>query len=238
MPDLDQLERLWRAAARAVPVGEASPWKIVRSFVTEDQARENLRHAHLFGEERYTPAGYYTALVRAARQPHLQDEVWMADSPDEREDHRECFEQCKLRGGRVLIHGLGLGLITYAVLSLANVEHVDVVEIDEDVIRLVRAGWLGRYRGQRLTVHHDDCFTKTWPADAAWSVVWHDIWLPMSAANLAQIDRLHRMFAHRCQWQGSWGREWILDERRRRVTAGGPTGVPAGAHAAYVPEQT
>ena len=54
-----------------------------------------------------------------------------------------------------------------------------------------------------------DCFTKRWPADACWTVVWHDIWQPMLQENLEQMAQLHALFEDRADWQGSWGRDWL-----------------------------
>jgi spermine/spermidine synthase len=228
----DRLTQLWRSAAFNVPRGQSGDWRVTRSAVTHKEAMLNRRQAEIFGGPlRYTPEGYYTALVKDPVSS-LEGEIWMADTPDEREDHREVFEQCERRGGRILIHGLGLGLITYAVLSLENVEHVDVVEIDEDVLKLVAPS----FNGPRVTIHHGDCFTYEWPNDARWTVVWHDIWLPMLETNLAEMDRLEARFAGYCDWQGSWGREWILQDRDRRQRNGGLTGVDAAAQASYRPD--
>ena len=225
-----ELLTVWRQGAFKVPEGQAGPWRVVRSFITPRQAAENQRQAEAFGGPvRYSPAGFYTALVR-------DGDVWMADTPDEMLDHLECFEQAKARGGRVLIHGLGLGLIARAVLSLENVTHVDVVEVDYDVIKLVRPAFINHVQNGRMSIRHGDCFSNRWLPEDRWTVVWHDIWQGMVEENLPEMDRLHRLFADRCDWQGSWGEQWILEQRSRRIRYGNELGVEQPPVAVYRPD--
>jgi hypothetical protein len=220
------LVALWRAGSRAIPEGQSGPWRIARSFITEEQAAENRRQAEAFGETRYTPAGFYTSLL-------CGDDVWMADTPDEMFDHVECYEQAERRGGRILVHGLGLGLITRALLSLPQVEHVDVVELNLHVAALVYPAFKTDMKAGRLTIWHDDCMTRVWPRGTRWSCVWHDIWQAMVEANLPEMVLLHRKFASRCEWQGSWGKEWILRDRARRRKEANLAGVTVPAEASY-----
>jgi spermidine synthase len=118
--------------------------------------------------------------------------------------------EIRRRGGRVLIHGLGLGMIVKFALAQANVTHVDVVELERDVINLV-----GRhYEDERLTIHHGDAMKYEWPPEAGWSVVWHDIWGDFQPGNLEEMDFLHRRFAARCEWQGSWSQDHLLARQR------------------------
>ena len=215
----DLLTRLWDEGGRRIPEGQAGRLKVEKVRVTAEEEAQYARIAALAGETRYDRAGEYTTLT-------VDGEVWMSNTPDEREDHRECFEQAQRLGGRCLVHGLGLGLIVHALLALPNVEHVDVVEFDRDVIRLVEMAFVGDIAAGRLTVHVEDCLLKVWPEDARWQVVWHDIWLPLTEANLAEMELLHDMFRDRCVWQGSWGFERLLEQRARRL-AGAVPGVKA-----------
>jgi spermidine synthase len=58
----------------------------------------------------------------------------MADSEPEMRDHYEAVARAR---GRVLINGLGLGMVLSAILAKPDVEHVTVVEVEPDVIALV-----------------------------------------------------------------------------------------------------
>lgn len=155
---------------------------------------------------RGTPVGEYTALRR-------NGSLWMSDTQAEWYDHIDAFYAMKRLGGRVLINGLGIGMVVKAALALPNVEHVDVVEIDEDVIKLVGP----TYASERCTIHHADAYeqTKLWKPGTRWTVAWHDIWLHMCEDNLSEMTKLHRSYGHRTDWQGSWARDILLDRRRR-----------------------
>lgn len=155
---------------------------------------------------RGVPPGTYTGLL-------CRGSIWMSDTPDERRDHSEAYFQAKRRGGRMLVHGLGLGMVIKAMLDLPTTEHVDVVEREADVIALAAPAF-ERY-GDRLTIHHGDCFEKTWPTGTRWTVVWHDIWRDICTDNLAEMATLHRKFGRRCDWQGSWSKALCESYRRR-----------------------
>ena len=168
------------------------------------------------------PPGTYTRLVRYdAELPEIGDTMdvsghtaghpVMTDTPGEIEDHRAVMDEIKRRGGRVLIHGLGLGLISKFALDQDNVSHVDVVELDQDVIDLVAR----HYPDERLTIHRGDARTYRWPVGLSWSVVWHDIWGDYRIENLAEMAFLHRRFAGRAGWQGSWSKDYLLALRRQ-----------------------
>lgn len=128
----------------------------------------------------------------------------MSDTPDEIDDHSDPIH-CTREGSRVLIHGLGIGMVLQACLE-KGAEHVDVVELDEDVIEVVAPHYLRKYPG-RVTIHRGNALTYKWPKGVRWNVVWHDIWDTITADNLPDMRRLHRRFGRRCDWQGSWCRE-------------------------------
>jgi hypothetical protein len=153
---------------------------------------------------RHCPKGVYTRLV-------VNGALWMSDTPAEQRDHWEPVYQAQQRGGRVLVMGLGLGLVVKQFLAMPNVEHVDVVEINPDVIALVGP----HYACDRLTIHEADAYAIKWPVGTRWSVVWHDIWLNLCEDNLAEIARLKRSYGRRADWQGAWGQGEILRDQRR-----------------------
>lgn len=173
------------------------PWRI---------ERRTLERSLLSFRPRDTPPGTYTGLLKNGA-------VWMSDVPDEKRDHYGVYFEAQRRGGRVLVHGLGLGMVVKAMLDLPNVGHVDVVEIDSDVIDL--CGPAFDVYGARVTIHHGDCLSYRWPTGTRWTVVWHDIWRDICTDNLAEMATLHRKFGRRCDWQGSWSREQLQRERRR-----------------------
>lgn len=184
-----------------LPEGRLNDIEIRKFTVPERGDIENLRLA-LKG--RGTTPGEYTALYRDGR-------LWMSDTDAEQRDHYEPDRQIRTRGGRILVTGLGLGMIVRRALSYGNVEHVDVVEIDPDVAELV-----GRhYAGQRCTIHVADAYTIKWPAGTRWSYAWHDIWPTLCTNHLPLMTKLARSYGRRVDAQDFWGRDLLRYQQRR-----------------------
>lgn len=101
---------------------------------------------------RGTRPGQYTAIKRGGK-------MWMSDTRAEFRDASNFIWNAKKPGGRVLVNGLGLGIVIGHLLECDEIEHIDVVEIDEDVIRLVAPS----FECDRVTVHHGDALDMKWP---------------------------------------------------------------------------
>jgi hypothetical protein len=192
----------YRDAMRvSLPEIDAEGVRVSRFEVGKPSVRDRLSYLQ-GGGRGLTAPGSYTRL-------DVDGRLWMSDTDDEARDHAEAYWEAQRRGGRVLIHGLGLGMVVGAVLALPQVEHVDVVEIDPRVARLIGP----HYESERCTVHVGDALTYAWPAGSRWNVVWHDIWPEITASNLPEMHRLHRRFGRRADWQGSWAR-WHAERGR------------------------
>ena len=186
-----------------VPEGERGPWRVERFVVDEHGASlHNLGVMFTPGMGRRTiESGTYTRLMRGRT-------VVMSDTDAEQFDHMYALHKAT---GRVLIHGLGLGMFLGAVLRKPEVTHVTVVEVDADVIALVGAHYeaMAKVEGKGLEIVHADALTWKPPKGARWDAAWHDIWDYICADNLPQIHTLHRRFGRRVGWQGSWARELL-----------------------------
>jgi hypothetical protein len=183
-----------------VPEGESGHWRVER-FNISAQA------AILFSlnpNRRAVAPGNYTRLMCGGT-------VVMSDTPAEIQDHLEFIRMAR---GRVLIHGLGLGMCLQAVLDKDEVEHALVIEKSPDVIALVAQHYRDKYPADRLEIREGDAFTWKPEKGRCWDYAWHDVWNHMCEDDLPQMHKLHRRFGRRCYWQGSWGRKEI--ERRRR----------------------
>jgi hypothetical protein len=157
---------------------------------------------------RGTRPGTYTQLI-------VDGQLWMSDTDAECSDHLPVLGAVRIsRAKRVLINGLGLGVVLTGVLSFDHVEHIDVVEIDPRVIKLIGPHFAGDDRVNLITA---DAYaqSKAWPVGTRWDVVWHDIWPDINAGNLDGMKRLHRSYGKRCGWQGSWSRPQIEATLRR-----------------------
>lgn len=216
------------AAARVsdfIEVGEQGRWRVKHYNVTDESWRlERLRIMHECGDdefsrtmklERQIPPGPYCTLSRRATEREMEDNEYvkaegympiMSDTPAEINEHQHAFMYA---GGRVLIHGLGLGVLVSALLAAPHVDHIDVVEIDPDVIALI-----GPYytHDPRVHIHQGDCLRMDWSPEIEWDYVWHDIWSDISWKNLdpelaehgISYGMLFDTFADRAGTQGAW----------------------------------
>lgn len=198
--------------------GSLGRWTLRRIEVTQREEDFHRLRADLNPqrEARFCPAGRYWQLDR-------DHTTVMSDTPDER---RDCFSLVYTAAERVvrgepvtaLVLGLGLGMVTKALLDLAQVAHVTVVEADPDVHALVGAAMQRRYR-DRLTLVEADAFVWQPPRGARWTVGWADVWDTISGGHWPQMQALRRRYGRRCDWWRAWCEATMHREARedRRI---------------------
>ncbi|MEV8610254.1 hypothetical protein AB0383_20405 [Amycolatopsis sp. NPDC051373] len=185
-----------------IPEGEVNGLSVSRFEVTDFESSMS----YLTHRGRGVHPGVYTKLTE-------RGVFWMSDTIAEWRDHREAVRKIRdLDTRRVLINGLGIGMVLKAALACEHVEHVDVVEKDPRVKALVGTHYL---TDPRVEIHEADAYTVKWPAGTRWDMAWHDIWPDLCTDNLALMSKLHRRYGRRVDWQGSWGRELLVSQRRR-----------------------
>ncbi len=168
--------------------------------------RDDVRN-FMYGS-RATRPGTYTALK-------LNGRLWMSDTDAEKQDHMPAIRRMvSLQARRVLINGLGLGMVLKAALEMDHVEHVDVVELDERVIKLVGSHYA---KDPRVHLHQADAYEQMarWPAGTRWDVGWSDIWPDLCTDNLASMASLRRSYGRRTEWHDCWGRNILVTLRRQ-----------------------
>ena len=181
-----------------VPEGKVGNWEIKRFEVSKREAKFSQLRAILnpLRGDRSVEVGMYTRLT-------CNGTVVMSDTPAEIRDHLAPIRCAK---GKVLINGLGLGVLLNAVLQKPEVEEVIVIELSPEVIELVGDHYIKKANG-RLTIIQADALTWKPPKGVRYQMVWHDIWDAICADNLPEIHQLHRRYGRRCDWQWSWCRE-------------------------------
>lgn len=208
----------------SVPEGEVGGLKVVR-FEVKPGDLQNRRDELHYG--RGTKPGMYTKLVDANDlDDHGHPQMWMSDTDAEKSDHMEAVAVMQLeKARRILINGLGLGMVLSAALTYSHVKRVDVVESDERVIKLIGPHYL---KDNRVQIHHMDAYaaTKQWPRGSRWDVAWSDIWKDVRSENLPGMDFLHRYYQPRTKWHGMWGRKMCLRLRRDLRALGIPDDPP------------
>lgn len=193
-----------------LPEGEQGGWKI--EHVKVSKLDSDLSKLNFIQHGRGSvPPGTYTQLIRA------DGDAWtmpmMSDTPDEIRDHLGFIFEAK---GRVLIHGLGIGMCAMAVAKNPEVKSVLVIEKDPDVIALVAKHLQAQRCGKKIEVREADAFTWKPEKGERWNTIWHDIWPTLCEDNLPEMATLHRKFGRRCDWQGSWGKELLKSRRQQR----------------------
>ena len=199
-----------------LPGGLSGDVEVKAMEVSEEDSSSTRLRAMLKGRG-YVPAGTYTALYRRGG-------LWMSNTPDEIRDHWELLRNVSTveredrgRGARrVLVGGLGIGALLPALLEL-GVTHIDVVEIDPDVIAIVSPAVqaLAERHGATIVIHEADVFEIKWPAGTRWDCAWFDVWQNLSGDNLPEMAKLARSYGRRVAWQGFWGKDEIKAHQRR-----------------------
>lgn len=184
-----------------VPEAKSGEWKVER-FVVKDgiHLMRLMARAARVGET-------YTRLIHDKAHDPM-----MSDTPAELRDLTPALYTFRRDWvNSVLINGLGLGIVLKMALAQPHIQHIDVVEISADVIKLVAPS----YDDPRVTIHHDDAYTIKWPKRMGWSVAWHDIWPDICTDNLKGMGTLHRRYGQRVAWQDSWQRDNLKSLQRR-----------------------
>lgn len=141
----------------------------------------------------------------------IVDQVYMSDHPHERETSTPAIEHAR---GRVLVAGLGLGMILHPMAARPEVKSITVVEKFEDVICLVEHS-LPAAVWSKLSIVNADILD--YDPIAPFDTIFFDIWPSIFELNLVQMAVLHRRFSPhlvRGGWMDSWMRAQLLQKVR------------------------
>lgn len=194
-----------------IPEGEIGGMRISRfevkaldDWLDSDESREDilspLEYVRLERDGRAPKPGWYTRLSEGLT-------VWMSDVTAERRDHAEpVFMMSTGHPKRVVINGLGIGMVLSAALTFDSVEHVDVVEADQRVIDLVGPHYL---KDPRVRIHHADAVEQMhkWAPGERWDIGWTNIWPTITPDNLPQMKQFSDFYGERCGWHGNWSED-------------------------------
>lgn len=196
---------------RIVPSGAHGEAKIDH-FTIDKHASQMANMGMMFGGQ----PGFMRVEPGKYARLHVGRELMMTDTPMERRTNAEFVRRAH---GRVLVAGLGLGMVLRAILKKPEVEHVTVLEKSADVVALVEPT-LKRDAG-RLTIVTTDVHDWRPEKGAKWNVIYFDIWPDISTKNLPEMGRLQRRAASWIdrtdpdRWVGCWLRDFLLAEKAR-----------------------
>jgi hypothetical protein len=164
------------------------------------------------------------AVVTSGREPPISEGTYaqlyvngamvMSDTQMERRSNLGLIWNAK---GRVLIAGLGLGLVVLPVAAKDDVVSITVIEQSQDVIDLVTPPLrvaLGD-NSSKLGVLQGDIFEWKPKPNSKWDTIYFDIWTDICTDNLKGMARLHRRFGGRKNKDG-WMESWMHDSLKHR----------------------
>lgn len=199
-----------------LPEGKSGPWSVEKFEVSQTEAASfNLSLMFSGVGHRSIDTGTYTRLVCKGRG------VVMSDTQAERKDHLAFLSAVEgLKAKKVLVMGLGIGLVARALLGKAScVKELTFLEKDPDVIKLTWPTLKKRYKGKVRLIKADALEYR--PAKGErYDVVWHDIWDGICLDNAPEMTKLKRRWGRRCEWQGAWGDPEILRMKRESSRSG------------------
>ena len=164
-------------------------------------------------------AGEYTEL-------RLAGETWMSDMPNEIHEQIAFIHALNRapRDSRILICGMGLGVVLNCALLMLHRGPIDIVENNADVLALVQPFYeeQARIADVEVRFHLASAYTWQFAPDARWHIGWIDIHRDIIETNLPDIERLHAKYGPRCVWLDSWSRAEAEMLKAHRESGGAP----------------
>lgn len=156
--------------------------------------------------------GHYVRLV-------IDRKTVMSDTYMERASN---IDFARRANGRVLVAGLGLGMVLFPLMKKEEVSEVDVLESNMDVIRLV-----GPYvQHPKIRILHENAMEFRPSRGVKWDTIWFDIWPDRCSDNLDDIAKLHQRFKYHVNRTNpaasmdSWYAKQLRVERRSEMARG------------------
>ena len=192
-----------------VPPGEKGVAKVKHFTVNESESQitafQSMQHPLAFVRE-----GRYAKLL-------VGNTLMMSDTSMERQSNCEFVRRAH---GRVLVAGLGLGLILFPLVDRPEVEHITVIEKYQDVIDLVGPSLKEKF-GDRLEIVCADIFDWRPTKGTKYNVIYFDVWPDICLDNLKEMEKLHRGFSRFLNrkgplpWMDSWMKKGLQFQLRR-----------------------
>lgn len=174
--------------------------------ISEDDAqRANL--ATLFARGHYFERVYSGDYVKL----YVEGQLMMSDTHMERLTNQEFVHQAH---GKVMIAGLGIGLILNALqnkIQTGEVTSIVIYEKYQDVIEIVGP----RYKDLPLEIRCEDILTYRPQKDEKYDTIYFDIWPSVCSDNLEQIAMLHQRWKTHKE-KGGWMSSWMVDYLRQQ----------------------
>lgn len=209
---MDVQKTLAAMKATMIPARESGLW-VIRDWTFRARDCQMIKRVN----GRIVRPGLHKFLRRYTDSTlHEDGEIVMEDTEHELKKHLAFILKAY---GRVLVTGLGLGCVARGLLANPNVTALDVVEVSDDVLKLVQPFMP---RDQRLAIHHRDAFEfvdeLSKGSDPFYDVVWHDIWTDVDDGQ-PNLSIAHADLMYRSRNVGRRQDAWEFPRDIRRVLA-------------------
>jgi len=171
-------------------------------FATSENPMYNMRQVMRNGSMFFVHDGEYVRL-------HVGEQLMMSDTSMERISNRKFIENAK---GRVLIAGLGIGLVIKNIIDNPDVEEIVVIEKYQDVIDLV----MPKFNNPKLKVICADIFDYELDKSEKFDCLYFDIWGDIGSENLIEMRKLHYKYRINKKEKSSFMESWMRDWLRKR----------------------
>lgn len=172
------------------------------TFDEEEDFMYNLRAARDGGGMFRMYTGKYVRL-------HINGQLMMSDTAMERITNSDFIEKAN---GRVLIAGLGVGLILEGILEKESVTEVVVLEKYQDVVDLVEP----LFKHPKLKIICADVFEYDMPKEEKFDTIYFDIWATLCTSNLDEMRTLHAKYRRNKASKDSFMDSWVRDYLKRQ----------------------
>lgn len=181
----------------------------IQTFSVDTERARDFNFRLLLGGGR----GFQTISAGDYVKLSVEGQLMMSDTPFEKRTNIEFLKNAK---GRVMIAGLGIGLILNALkekVESGEVTSIVVYEKYQDVIDLVA----DRYSDLPLEVRCEDILTYKPQKTEKYDTIYFDIWPNVCEDNLPEIAILHQRWkTHKEKggWMDSWMSRYLRNERK------------------------
>ena len=146
----------------------------------------------------------------------VDGELMMSDTLMERRSNSKFINNAN---GRVLIAGLGIGMIIQNIIEKDCVKEIVVIEKYQDVIDLV----LPKIKHPKLKVICSDIFDYELEVKDKYDSIYFDIWADICSDNLKDMKTLHKMFKSSLNTNNSksfidsWLKDFLQKRHRKEL---------------------
>lgn len=145
---------------------------------------------------------------------HVNGQLMMSDTGMERKSNKTFINAAN---GRVLIAGLGIGLIVKNILYNPCVKEIVIIEKYQDVIDIVKP----IFKSSIVNIICADIFNYEMPKTEKFDTIYFDIWPEISEDNLEEMKTLHSKYRKHLnkdnpdKFMDSWMKDYLQKEKRK-----------------------